>query len=100
MLSWLNAKARQFFHSIADFFDAVTDALPGNTMPASRSFHCPNCDALYEVVRTEAGPETVHQRIACRVCDGPLPDRDRQFILKYFLLRESTRKRKRPSKGQ
>ena len=51
-------------------------------------FTCPSCDALYEVVRAEAGPETIDAEIACRVCDTPLPPRDGEFVLKYFLPRE------------
>jgi predicted Zn finger-like uncharacterized protein len=51
--------------------------------------HCPNCDAVYHVVKAEVGPETVDQRITCRVCDGPFPSREKDLILKYFLLRES-----------
>ena len=27
------------------------------------SFHCPNCNALYEVVKVEAGPETAYRAI-------------------------------------
>jgi hypothetical protein len=53
-----------------------------------RIVHCPSCDALYHVVKAEAGPETVNQPIACRVCDGPFPSREKNVILKYFLLRE------------
>ena len=42
------------------------------------SFHCPNCYALYKVVKIEAGPETPDAEIACRnpaasrsdQCDG------------------------------
>lgn len=66
----------------------------------SKSFHCPNCDALYQLIQTEAGPETVDQRIACRVCDSPFPARDGQFILKYFLLREAGRRTRRPRAGE
>ena len=51
-------------------------------------FKCPNCDALYQVVRAEAGPETTSEgERACRVCGAPLAVRDGAFVLKYFLLR-------------
>jgi hypothetical protein len=46
---------------------------------------------LYQVVKTQAGPETVDPQIACRVCNGPLAAREGQFVLKYFLLREASR---------
>jgi predicted Zn finger-like uncharacterized protein len=57
------------------------------------TFTCPNCKALYQVVKNEAGPETGNRDIACRVCGGPLAARDGKFVLKYFLLRKGTRRR-------
>jgi hypothetical protein len=69
-------------------------------MPDGRSrysFVCPNCDALYELVKVEAGPETVDRAVACRSCDAPLPGREGQFVLKYFLLRTVARVRRRVS---
>jgi hypothetical protein len=50
-------------------------------------FQCPNCGALYQVIKCEAGPETDDRRITCRACAAPLVGRDGQFVLKYFLLR-------------
>ena len=60
-------------------------------MPACRrrhSFACPNCNSLYELVKVEAGPETVHREVACRSCEAPLPGIEGKFVLKYFLLRK------------
>ena len=40
-------------------------------MARDRSFNpftCPNCQALYQVVKVEAGPETVDCEVACRSC--------------------------------
>jgi hypothetical protein len=54
-------------------------------------FHCPDCNALYQVVKTEAGPETVDQEITCRGCGAPWAGREGKFVLKYFLLRKSSR---------
>jgi hypothetical protein len=54
-------------------------------------FHCPNCNALYQVVKTEAGPETVDREITCRACGAPLAGREGNFVLKYFLLRKGGR---------
>jgi predicted Zn finger-like uncharacterized protein len=48
-------------------------------------FKCPNCGALYRVVKTEAGPKAVAREIKCRACGAPLNGRDGQFVLKYFL---------------
>jgi hypothetical protein len=56
-------------------------------------FFCPNCQALYQVVKVEAGPETTNREIACRLCDAPFPAREGQFVLKYFMVRK-------PSRGQ
>ena len=58
---------------------------------ATVHFKCPHCDALYQVVKAEAGPETIDGDIACRVCGGPLAARDGEFVLKYFLLRKAGR---------
>lgn len=58
-------------------------------------FTCPNCNALYQVVQQEAGPETIDREVTCRACDGPFPAREDRFVLKYFLLREDGRIRLR-----
>ncbi len=47
---------------------------------------CPNCDAVYQVMRAEAGPESIQRDIPCWRCGGPLPGRDGRFVLKYFLV--------------
>ena len=62
--------------------------------PAFNSFTCPNCQALYQVVRVEAGPETNNREITCSVCDAPLLGRKGKFVLKYFLLRKAIRSRR------
>jgi hypothetical protein len=54
-------------------------------------FNCPNCNALYQIVKVEAGPETVDTQITCRVCGAPLPGREDGLVLKYFLLRKARR---------
>jgi transcription elongation factor Elf1 len=59
------------------------------------SFTCPNCDALYQVVTQEAGPETIDHEIACRACGVPFAARDGKFVLKYFLLRKGGRGQRR-----
>jgi hypothetical protein len=53
-------------------------------------FRCKSCFALYQVVKAQAGPETVDLEIACRVCSEPLLAREGQFVFKYFLLREAS----------
>jgi predicted RNA-binding Zn-ribbon protein involved in translation (DUF1610 family) len=55
-------------------------------------FKCPNCDALYQVIKVEAGPETVNHELTCRACGGPLAGREGNFVLKYFLLRKAGRR--------
>jgi hypothetical protein len=58
-----------------------------------RSAHhcCPNCNALYQVVKVEAGPQTAYRAINCRACGAPLPPREGKFVVKYFLLRTGGR---------
>ena len=55
------------------------------------TFKCPNCNALYQIVKVKAGPETVGRAITCRPCGAPLPAREGNFIVKYFLLRNAGR---------
>ena len=52
----------------------------------STRFVCPNCGAGYQVVRAEAGPETMDRGITCRSCGGPLHSAEGGFVLKYFLV--------------
>ena len=59
-----------------------------------KSFTCPNCKALYHIVKVEAGPETAFQEVPCRVCGEPLVGREGNLVLKYFLLREAARVQK------
>jgi predicted Zn finger-like uncharacterized protein len=66
-------------------------------MPGGRpriSFTCPNCHALYELVKAEAGPETVDREVACQSCGAPLSGMEGKFVLKYFLLRKAGRVRR------
>jgi hypothetical protein len=51
------------------------------------SFTCPNCQALYQLVKVEAGPETTFHDVACRACGASLPGREGNLVRKYFLLR-------------
>jgi hypothetical protein len=56
-------------------------AADGRTIKFKR-FICPNCQALYDVVKVEAGPETIDRQLTCRSCGGPLPSRDGKCIIK------------------
>jgi hypothetical protein len=68
--------------------------MPGGRPPLYNSFTCPRCQALYHIVKVEAGPETVFQEVPCRVCGAPLAGREGNFALKYFLLRKAARVKK------
>jgi hypothetical protein len=63
----------------------------GGRKPA---FTRPNCQALYEVVKVEAGPGTTLQEVTCLSCGGPLAAREGKFVFKYSLLREASRAQK------
>jgi hypothetical protein len=54
-------------------------------------FKCPNCEALYHIVKVEAGPQSADREITCLACGGPLPAREAKFVMKYFLLRKPGR---------
>ena len=58
---------------------------------AEINFICSHCGSFYEVVRAKALPDSVDPRITCPTCTGPLPAREAQFVLKYFLLRKANR---------
>ena len=62
-------------------------------------FNCPNCNALYHLIKAEAGPETIDREITCRICGAPLPGRDGSFVLKYFLFAESATARSTRTAG-
>jgi transcription elongation factor Elf1 len=59
--------------------------------PSFTTFKCPNCDALYQVVKVEAVSGTSDREITCRHCGAPLPRREGKFVVKYFLLRTTGR---------
>ena len=65
------------------------------TRRAFNPFTCPKCKAFYQVVQVEAGPETKDRAITCQVCGSPFAGREGEFVLKYFLLREAVRRRRR-----
>jgi hypothetical protein len=66
-------------------------SMAGGRPPSFVSFTCPNCQALYHVVKAERGPETVDHDLTSRSCGAPLPGREGNFDLKYFLLRKAGR---------
>jgi predicted Zn finger-like uncharacterized protein len=77
----------------------VNQSVWGAFMPTDKPLYfCPNCNAVYQIVKAEARPETAVQEVKCRACNAPLPARDGNFVLKYFMLRKAaahTRKWKR-----
>jgi hypothetical protein len=54
-------------------------------------FHCPNCDAPYQLIRVEADTITADRQIECLTCGAPLQGREGRYVLKYFLLDVSQR---------
>jgi DNA-directed RNA polymerase subunit RPC12/RpoP len=70
-------------------------SVPSRTAKDSRvqtaevNFVCSQCGSFYEVVRAKALPETADPRIKCPTCSAPLPAREAQFALKYFLWRKA-----------
>ena len=50
-------------------------------MMSTGTVNCSHCNALYQVIRAEAGPETTERDVACRVCGGPLPACEGQLVL-------------------
>ena len=58
---------------------------------SARPFSCADCNALYYLIKVEAGPETVDRDLNCKACGAPLPARDGQFVLMYSLLRKPSK---------
>ena len=69
--------------------------MAGGRPPSFISFTCANCQALYHVVKVEAGPETTEAEVTCRACGAPFAGREGTFVLKYFMLRHGARGRRR-----
>ena len=72
----------------------LTSNAARHTATGKPFFKCPNCEALYHIVKVEAGPEPAGSEMTCRACGGPLHGRDGKFVVKYFLLRKAGRVRK------
>ena len=71
-----------------------------STKSAAVHFNCPHCNALDQIIKVEAGPETITDRwVTCRNCTGALPARDGNSLIKYFLLREAARSDPRARRG-
>jgi DNA-directed RNA polymerase subunit RPC12/RpoP len=63
-------------------------------------FKCARCNALYHLVKVEAGPETVDRELACRVCGALLPARGGSYVLEYLLFRKPARPDSRARPGR
>jgi hypothetical protein len=60
-------------------------------------FNCPTCTALFHLIRIEA-PVTIvtsEREITCLKCGAPLNGRDGRFVLKYFFVERSGKRRRR-----
>jgi hypothetical protein len=68
-------------------------------MAGGISFTCANCQALYHVVKVEAGPETTEAEVTCRACGAPFPGREGKLVLECFMLRHGARRRRRDHMG-
>src|SRR5262249_4112925 len=65
------------------------DGGSGMTLGHHRTdFICPGCGADYKVVRVKAEADPPHRLIHCKVCKRSLAPTDREYILKYFLIRQ------------
>jgi hypothetical protein len=71
----------------------VSGHFGGYLTTGTQFFNCPNCNALYQIIKAEAGPESLDREVACRVCGGPLPGREGKSVVKYFLLRKAGRRK-------
>ena len=58
--------------------------MAGGRPPTFISFKCPNCEALYQLVKVEAGPETTFHDVACLSMRRAASGARGNLILKYF----------------
>ena len=64
--------------------------------PPTSPFSCPHCGAKYKVVAIEAATASpTEPGVGCLSCGGQLAAREGDFLLKYFLV-GNTGKRRRP----
>jgi hypothetical protein len=68
----------------------MLSSLASAAMFDTAPFQCPQCDAVYQVVRVEA-EAACDRDINCPVCHAPLRSRDGHFIFKYFLMGQPKR---------
>jgi predicted Zn finger-like uncharacterized protein len=73
--------------------------MPRGNLSSFNFFTCPNCGALYEVVKLQAGPEADNREATCSICDDLLAGREGEFVLKYFLLRKAIQSRRKAKKS-
>jgi hypothetical protein len=66
--------------------------MAGGRPPSFISFTCAHCQALYHVVKVEAGPETTEAEVTCLACGVPFAGREGKFVLKYLMLRHGARR--------
>jgi hypothetical protein len=59
-------------------------AVNGTTIP--KLVCCPHCGANYKVVLVEAAVAITDGEVSCVSCDGPLPARHGEFVVKYFMV--------------
>ena len=71
-----------------------SDKSHGMTEPATNLFHCPTCEAEYQLVRVEAEPPSTDRELACVACGGPLNGREGGLALKYFYVDRRSKKRR------
>jgi predicted Zn finger-like uncharacterized protein len=69
--------------------DARSEQMSNLVKIAEVNFVCPHCASLYEIVKATALPNGFEREIKCSTCRGPLPAREEQFSLSYFLMRRS-----------
>ena len=84
-------------------FGSCMDCRPGKKMKVmsgradSSLVECPNCRALYKVVRLK---RHTHKQPVCRECGAPLQGRAGSFALRYSLVKRSSNRGPASASGQ
>jgi hypothetical protein len=68
------------------YYHIIDNAAAGEmTSDAESSFKCPTCDALYQVVKINAGQEAIGRETTCQVCGAQFPAQQGKLISNIYI---------------
>ena len=68
------------------YYHIIDNAAAGElTSDAQSSFKCPTCDALYQVVKMNAGQEAIGRETTCQVFGAQFPAQQGKLISNIYI---------------